>query len=1120
MARYSSTVSGDTGSFIAGKVMSAAGMARDEAASQERDRQAGLEVANSGNLFGKALVSEFGGDWFARTIGTLNPNSDARKTDRAASKASRFAANFPRTTKETDEVEETVKKSNADVDRAVDALLTKDDHLAVKDEKLREYVTRVFGVGIDSKLTQVEHRVSKSLNVLSDIRTSHQRSIDLMIDHNELIAGKLDKVLNLYQEQFNFQNILKDKAQVAQAENELERARDFSRTRRYTGIGTGTEQGKWLFGALSDIVGKKIANVVLEKLGFKKAAQAIKSRLGIRGFGRRRLATATGEIIAGKNFRKILMRFGPEYAGAYLTRQLGQDRFKKYLKTGLGRTSIRKHQKTILSPKGLARLDATLKSGIPEQLLGDLGDAEILANRAARASQKSGVQQMINKGLISPELVKGMKGVSANINPQMGLPPSISRKVPYLGSGKGGRVIQKQLASSVGRKATKKVATKATAKAVAKSSKFVPGVGTFIALGEAGYRFSQGDTTGGILSLLSAVPVLGWGVTAVDIGRDLGFNPLGLPPPPTDTGGYDSSGGRLDQFERGNPYGLTNRGVSMLHGTEQVQAVDPNSGMTTSHIQNIGDTLVSTSMAMANDLRVSRDISNKVSSLPFSVRNIRYNTGIKTAPVKARATTETYLERTDSLSQWAQEQFQKNRKNEEIKPEKNGEGGFQPIKMFKDWVSGFGKSDNPRPTTITFKGKQGLDRSGEPGVDFSYGDYTKNYALFDGVVVKTGHQSTGYGNVVIIRSTDPTNGKEFDALYAHFPDGGIKVKEGKKVRRGQYLGPVGFVKSDSGKPEIQPNGAGRMSGYHTSVDFFEPDSTAAYSNASFLTNLILKSEGLSPKRNDLLGSIKSDTNTSQINDLEELAFLKMVRNVEGTEGDSSFSRWFGDYGDNTKYGDLTNLTLQEVYDLQTKFLSDPQSLFTLADGTTQRSAAVGLGQFMDPLNQVKQMYADLGLDFDPNKIKFDKDLQLQLILHLAKKVRGIDVSKPLTIEDLAILQKEWAGIGPFHGQTDRTLQESLNIYNKFLEQLKTGKVEQVSQNNDISQPDILSAFNSLRDEALHDNSRLFSQIEDDSNLQVIVLNNTIVNQQTINRKKNVIANNNSLEMIKLAKLVG
>ena len=165
--RYQSTVSGDTSQWIAGKVMSAARMARDESESQERDREAGLNVANSGNLFGKALVSEFGGDFFARTIGTLNPNSDARKTDRAASKASRFAANFPRTKNQTEEVEEEVKKSNEDVDRAVDDLLANDDHIPVKDEKLREYVARVFGGGIDAKLALVDQRVSKSLNLLS-----------------------------------------------------------------------------------------------------------------------------------------------------------------------------------------------------------------------------------------------------------------------------------------------------------------------------------------------------------------------------------------------------------------------------------------------------------------------------------------------------------------------------------------------------------------------------------------------------------------------------------------------------------------------------------------------------------------------------------------------------------------------------------------------------------------------------------------------------------------------------------------------------------------------------------------------------------------------------------------
>ena len=92
MARYSATYSGDTTSFIGGKIASAAGMARNESEAQEKDRQAGLNVSNSGNLFIKALGSEFGGDLFSRTIGVLNPNQSAKQTDRASTKAKRFAA--------------------------------------------------------------------------------------------------------------------------------------------------------------------------------------------------------------------------------------------------------------------------------------------------------------------------------------------------------------------------------------------------------------------------------------------------------------------------------------------------------------------------------------------------------------------------------------------------------------------------------------------------------------------------------------------------------------------------------------------------------------------------------------------------------------------------------------------------------------------------------------------------------------------------------------------------------------------------------------------------------------------------------------------------------------------
>ena len=205
--------------------------------------------------------------------------------------------------------------------------------------------------------------------------------------------------------------------------------------------------------------------------------------------------------------------------------------------------------------------------------------------------------------------------------------------------------------------------------------------------------------------------------------------------------------------------------------------------------------------------------------------------------------------------------------------------------------------------------------------------------------------------------------------------------------------------------------------------------------------MIIKSEGLSPKKNDLLGSINQDTN--QITDPEELAFLKMVRHVEGTEGADSFNRWFGGRTDM----DMTSMTLQEVYEEQTRRLNSGEATYN--DIT---SAAVGVGQFMNPLEQAKEMYASQGKEFDPTKITFNKELQLQLLMDLAKRKRGIDVSEPLTLEGLGELNKEWSGLGPFYGQTNRSLEDSLNLYNKFLEELKFTPIQdrKISQINSTS----------------------------------------------------------------------
>jgi len=68
----------------------------------------------------------------------------------------------------------------------------------------------------------------------------------------------------------------------------------------------------------------------------------------------------------------------------------------------------------------------------------------------------------------------------------------------------------------------KKIAQKGIQKTGIKALGALPLIGNFIDIGAAIYRFSKGDIVGGFLSLGSAIPVLGWGVAAVDIAREFG----------------------------------------------------------------------------------------------------------------------------------------------------------------------------------------------------------------------------------------------------------------------------------------------------------------------------------------------------------------------------------------------------------------------------------------------------------------------------------------------------------------------------------------------------------------------------------------------------------------------
>ena len=153
-----------------------------------------------------------------------------------------------------------------------------------------------------------------------------------------------------------------------------------------------------------------------------------------------------------------------------------------------------------------------------------------------------------------------------------------------------------------------------------------------------------------------------------------------------------------------------------------------------------------------------------------------------------------------------------------------------------------------------------IDATGEPGVDFTPAG-SNNRAVFAGEVVEIGHQynsskiggdgrmGSGYGNYVVIRSQDPNNsGKYFDGLYAHFPDGEIKVSPGQKVEKGQVLGRMATA-AEYENPKTRPR-VGSGTGAHTSLDFLNPGSKEPYSNWKGLVPLVdpsFSSSNVKPK---------------------------------------------------------------------------------------------------------------------------------------------------------------------------------------------------------------------------------------------------------------------------------
>ena len=183
------------------------------------------------------------------------------------------------------------------------------------------------------------------------------------------------------------------------------------------------------------------------------------------------------------------------------------------------------------------------------------------------------------------------------------------------------------------------------------------------------------------------------------------------------------------------------------------------------------------------------------------------------------------------------------------------------------------------------------------------------------------------------------------------------------------------------------------------------------------------------KKEEKVKSDKIDSKDvlSFIEDPEKKAAIQMILKLEGTQGKTGFSRWFGDNPiDGAKYGDITGKTINEVHDLQTKFLKDPQSNFTDLEGNTNKSAAVGGGQFIYLKSDAVRL-----LGIDPSKQEFTPQFQVALIEAMARE-SGVDINEKLTIKDIKKLGKKWSSLTMENKQTTRSAQETFNEYLKIL----------------------------------------------------------------------------------------
>ena len=794
-------------------------------------------------------------------------------------------------------------------DAAVELVKDDSNSLPVQNSDVRETIVRIF-TPLDGKLLQVKNKVSNLSDKVNLVAGGLADTQKLLVSRNDLLEDKFDEIAKVIGNVSAIEKRRNAESKFEDLENALERGFDLSGTFAFEKTRTGSFGilGKLLSGILGNRFTAQLVGQITKALipkGIRARGRLLrKSLLPVRKFARqlRKPGTSIAKAIL-KPFgiygsKKVaglgLKKFFPTLFGQGIQTVLGSKIISQFLKVDpvLTRTSIGQ----FLRQKFFKPFSSAPARLFPSLSIDDI--AEAIISEATQRSTKKLTQKTttsISKKL-APKALPTAGKVVRNITKKAA--PQVVNKTLQNSDGVFLRALRNPaVVDAIVKKIGKEGAEKIGIKLAAGGTKGgFPIFGTGYAVVEGLVRLAMGDPEGMMLSFGSGIPAAGWGFAIIDILRDIDKDAYNkhlrpnLPmPSDTDIAGYfmDAFNLSVDQLERGNTTFKAPTGMG-----DSVGAISEILGVT----QAFGS-------ASGFGGEVSALISSEgLSSFPIPKMNYNFDvgnvgSGDKSSNQSLKQGREEELKMTRKVKKLNDDDDDDDDKDEGIDIEihsnpfmdrvrdfTGGEVddgvftlpfGIEIPNIFHRGEGGGAMAMTPMGigggTTIEFYGQQGRDRSGEPGVDFSFKDYKNNYNLFPGYVLETGLlYGKGYGNVVVVRSVDPSTGKEFDALYSHFPDGGIAVKTGQQVGAGALLGSVGFVSVDTpGVPQLQPNNAGNMSGWHTSVDFFEPGSSARYSNADALINLVTGSGGSTP--HGLLEKLKptpSSDNQTSLNNIE------------------------------------------------------------------------------------------------------------------------------------------------------------------------------------------------------------------------------------------------------------